>query len=90
MDNVPSIPVVKNNKKQIIKIARVALPVIGLAIAAYLILVYLGILKPSGNIPSIQRGPSVNLKTEYKNPFDKETQFVNPFDKYKNPFVVGS
>lgn len=30
----------------------------------------------------------VELKTEYKNPFDKNTQYVNPFDEYKNPFVV--
>lgn len=30
----------------------------------------------------------VELKSEYKNPFDKGTQYVNPFDQYKNPFVV--
>ncbi len=32
--------------------------------------------------------PKVELKSEYKNPFDKNTQYVNPFDQYKNPFVV--
>ena len=32
--------------------------------------------------------PKVELKTEYKNPFNKETQYVNPFETYKNPFVV--
>ncbi|MDO8619002.1 MAG: hypothetical protein Q7R49_03625 [Candidatus Daviesbacteria bacterium] len=40
------------------------------------------------SIPFLQNGPKVDLKTEYKNPFNKETQFVNPFNKYKNPFVV--
>lgn len=40
------------------------------------------------SVPLLQKGPSVQLKSEYKNPFKKETQYVNPFDKYKNPFVV--
>jgi len=35
-----------------------------------------------------QGGPSVSLKSEYENPFDKNTQYVNPFEGYKNPFVV--
>jgi len=35
-----------------------------------------------------QSTPTVELKTAYSNPFDKETQYVNPFEKYKNPFVV--
>lgn len=30
--------------------------------------------------------PSVTLKTDYQNPFDKSTQYVNPFSDYKNPF----
>jgi len=29
---------------------------------------------------------TVKLKTQYKNPFDKDTQYVNPFSGYKNPF----
>lgn len=28
---------------------------------------------------------SVQLKSQYKNPFDKKDQFVNPFDQYKSP-----
>lgn len=28
----------------------------------------------------------VELKKEYQNPFDKNTQYVNPFSEYKNPF----
>lgn len=37
---------------------------------------------------SAENLPKVELKSEYKNPFDKNTQYVNPFDQYKNPFVV--
>jgi len=29
--------------------------------------------------------PTVQLKKDYKNPFDKKTQYVNPFDEYKSP-----
>ena len=28
----------------------------------------------------------VSLKTEYQNPFDKNTQYTNPFNDYQNPF----
>jgi hypothetical protein len=34
------------------------------------------------------KAPKVELKTTYKNPFNKDTQYINPFDKYKNPFVT--
>lgn len=51
------------------------------------ILVFTGKFKvPS--LPFGQKGPKVDLKTEYKNPFDKKTQYVNPFDTYKNPFTL--
>lgn len=30
--------------------------------------------------------PTVPLRTEYKNPFEKNTQYTNPFSEYKNPF----
>lgn len=33
-----------------------------------------------------QQGASVELQTDYKNPFDKDTQYTNPFSQYKNPF----
>lgn len=35
-----------------------------------------------------QKKAVVELKTAYKNPFDKKTQYVNPFETYKNPFVT--
>lgn len=30
---------------------------------------------------------NVALKTDYKNPFNKTTQYTNPFGEYKNPFI---
>lgn len=58
--------------------------------AAIFALVYFGIIQnPFSKLPLIgQKGPKVELKTEYKNPFKKETQYVNPFETYKNPFDV--
>lgn len=29
---------------------------------------------------------TVALKSEYENPFDKNTQYDNPFNEYHNPF----
>ena len=70
-------------------VIHLALPLLLLLIAAVIALVYFGVIKnPLKNIPFLQKGPSVNLKTEYKNPFKKETQYVNPFETYKNPFTV--
>ncbi len=65
----------------------VLLLIVGAVIYA---LVYFGIIQnPFKNLPLIgNRGPQVELKTDYKNPFKKETQYVNPFDEYKNPFSV--
>lgn len=51
-------------------------------------LFYKGIIKLPSSVPLLQNQPKVELKSEYKNPFNKDTQYVNPFDKYKNPFVV--
>jgi len=71
--------------------------VIGLLLALlfivviYVALVRFGVIKdpfPLPSIPLLQKGPQVSIKTDYKNPFDKKTQFINPFDDYKNPFVV--
>jgi len=61
-----------------------------IVLVVVLILIGLGVIKvPSTPIATIlQKKPTVQLKTEYNNPFDKEAQYVNPFEKYKNPFVV--
>lgn len=50
------------------------------------------IKNPFKNIPIIGKigvkEPTVSVKSEYKNPFKKETQYVNPFETYKNPFAI--
>ncbi len=64
---------------------------IGILVVILLIAVgfLLGVIKvPGVPLPIFQKKVQVQLKTEYKNPFAKETQYVNPFDTYKNPFVV--
>lgn len=74
------------NQKGVIHLA---LPVVVLIVAAVVALVYFGLIKnPLQTLPFSKSGPSVPLKSEYKNPFDKETQYVNPFETYKNPFAV--
>lgn len=67
----------------------------GVPIMVLLIIVLVGVLlaysKGVVQLPSqlvFQKKPTVTLKTEYNNPFNKEVQYVNPFEKYKNPFVV--
>ncbi len=71
------------------RIVRVALPLLLLVVGAIFALVYLKIIKnPINNLSLLQKGPRVAIKTEYKNPFDKKTQYVNPFETYKNPFVI--
>ena len=56
-------------------------------IGSFFLLNYFGVIKMTG-IPLLEKKTTVKLKTEYQNPFVKETQYVNPFDTYKNPFVV--
>lgn len=59
------------------------------AIVAY-VLISAGIIKnplaqkPSKEI-STNSKQTINLKSEYKNPFAKDTHYVNPFSDYKNP-----
>ena len=65
------------------------LPLLLIAGAVLFFLIYKGIIKnPLDNVPFLNRGPKVSLKTEYSNPFKQETQYVNPFETYKNPFTV--
>lgn len=78
-----------SNQKGIIHLA---LPVIMLLIigAVIFFLFSTGMIKnpfKGLKLPG-QSVPKVTPKTEYKNPFKKETQYVNPFETYKNPFVV--
>ena len=80
LDVKQPVPVNKHRRKYLI---------IGL-LSAVAILVVVALLKtPSSPLQKIvQKKPTVEVKTTYNNPFDKETQYVNPFEKYKNPFVT--
>ncbi len=74
-------------------VVHLLLPLIIVAIVGGAIfLVTQGIIKIPGlslpSVPLFQKKATVELKSEYKNPFKRETQYVNPFDQYKNPFVV--
>lgn len=70
------------NKKPIFFVIPV-LVIVGIVVA---FLIIRGNLKAPAGLFS--KAPRVELKTTYKNPFNKDTQYVNPFDKYKNPFVT--
>lgn len=61
-----------------------------LLVVSVLALVLVILLKiPSSPLQKIyQKKQTVEIKSQYKNPFDKSTQYVNPFEKYKNPFVT--
>lgn len=79
-----------NTEKGIIHIA-VFLLILLIVGAGFYILISLGIIKnPLGGLPFFKNDnvPKISTRTEYKNPFKKETQYVNPFETYKNPFVV--
>lgn len=66
----------------------VILLVVGIGVGLYLIK-NPQILKSRANFPGFgSKEPTVTVKTEYQNPFKKETQYVNPFQSYKNPFEV--
>jgi len=63
--------------------------IIGLSLAVAIIVVVILLKIPSSPLQKIvQKKPTVEVKTTYNNPFDKNTQYVNPFEKYKNPFAT--
>lgn len=57
------------------------LAVVGIGIIV--VLVAGGVIK----LPNSKTTANVEVKTDYKNPFAKESQYVNPFDQYKSPFL---
>lgn len=77
------------NQKGVLHLAVPLLLVVIIGAAVYL-MVTLGVIKnPFQNFSLTgKKEAKVTLKSEYKNPFKKDTQYVNPFDSYKNPFVV--
>lgn len=69
------------------------LPVLLLVVAAisFVLLISFGVVQnPFENIKTPFGGkgkePTVSLRADYRNPFDKSNQYVNPFSTYKNPF----
>ena len=76
-----------NNQKGVIHLA---LPFLLLLVIGAAALIYFGVIKNPLSYLSLpgQNVPRITPKSEYKNPFKKETQYVNPFETYKNPFVV--
>lgn len=77
-----------NKQKGVIHLV---LPLLLLLIAGAVVFVLFstGLIKnPLKNLPFFSKVAKVSTKSEYKNPFKKETQYVNPFETYKNPFVV--
>lgn len=53
--------------------------------------IYFIFFNKNSNLPNFtnlqKKEPVVAVKTEYKNPFKKTSQYVNPFDQYKSPFL---
>ena len=74
------------DQKGIIHLFALLIIIFVLALAGFAVMKFGFIKIPSLNI--VQKKSLVELKTEYKNPFNKNTQYVNPFDQYKNPLVV--
>ena|SRR3989344_3068209 len=70
-------------KKGIVHILLIVV-VLGVFVVAALLVIKFVFKK---NLPFSAQKPTVALKTEYQNPFDKKTQYVNPFEEFKNPFT---
>ena len=62
----------------------IAIVIIAVWVGVIYVLIQKGIIKRPSFLSTKQ--PKVELKSEYKNPFDKNTQYVNPFNNTKNPF----
>ncbi|MBI2595812.1 hypothetical protein HYW46_03730 [Candidatus Daviesbacteria bacterium] len=71
-------------------VIHLALPLLLLLVIAGSLLIYFGFINnPFKNLPGLSKkqSPKVTLKTGYRNPFNKDTQYLNPFQAYKNPFL---
>lgn len=68
-----------------------AIPFLLLVILAAVIFILIsqGIIKLPSKLSSSLAGkkePTIDLQTQYQNPFNKSSGYVNPFSEYKNPF----
>lgn len=77
------------NQKGVVALA-VPLLLLFIVAAVVFVLVSSGIIKTTRlpSLPGQKKEPTVSLQNQYKNPFDKGTQYVNPFSGYKNPFDI--
>lgn len=89
LTSFPSSPLKKwpPSKRSIIIGAVVLIVIIVLAYVAYVA------TRPEGEAPPgitslILGQTNVDVKKEYKNPFNRENQYVNPFSEFKSPFTV--
>lgn len=78
---------ITNNKSKVIRFG-VPLEALIIVVLVGIILAYSKAVPIASQLIFQKKQPTVTLKTEYNNPFNKESQYVNPFEKYKNPFVV--
>lgn len=69
--------------------------IVGVAVVVMLLFVFFllfvgqgrrGTLTLPGILEGRQAAVPVSLTTEYKNPFDRDSQYVNPFQEFKSPF----
>ena len=82
-----------NNQKGVIHLVVPLLLLLFIGAGAFFLISYGVIKNPLNNLPGLKnlpilQGGATPIKTDYKNPFKKETQYVNPFETYKNPFSI--
>lgn len=83
-----------NNQKGVIHLVVPLLLLLALGAGVFFLIFYGVIKNPLNNLPILknlpilQQSSSASIKSEYKNPFKKDTQYVNPFETYKNPFAI--
>lgn len=73
----------KSESGSVILILLILFLVVG-SIAAFV--VYKTINTGTQRVAKQSESLAVALKSEYQNPFDKNTQYENPFNDYQNPF----
>lgn len=78
-----------HDNRKIVAIVGVAVVVVMLLFVFFLLFVgqgRRGTLTLPGILEGRQAAVPVSLTTEYKNPFDRDSQYVNPFQEFKSPF----
>ena len=80
-DTITSNTKTQRNKKLII-----AIGLFGIIVIILIVSLFTMSSKKSSPTSENKTSSEIKPKTEYKNPFDKNTQYVNPFSGYKNPF----